>query len=171
MVALHERKSLRRRQLIPGYSPRYRHPGAIALITHQPLGLDPSGEPNICRQQGDKAQRSLDASFAPSEGDDEVLFHLPVTKSWLYQLILGLVLICLSSYRGAVELLRDFFDTLSASALSTIVSKRLVFTGILNQNLAAIAIAARFWFSLKVGVSDPRKLWMAALLRRLNSNS
>ena len=43
-------------------------------------------------QQGDKAQRSLDESFAPSK-DDDVLFHLPVTKSWLYQLILGLVLI------------------------------------------------------------------------------
>ncbi len=39
-----------------------------------------------------------------------VLFHLPVTKTWLSQLILGLVLICHSSYRGVVELLRDLFD-------------------------------------------------------------
>ncbi|MGB3298387.1 MAG: hypothetical protein WBA76_08965 [Phormidesmis sp.] len=61
-------------------------------------------------QQGDKAQRSLDESVAPSAGNDEVLFHLPVTKSWLYQLILGLVLICHSSYRGVVELFRDLFD-------------------------------------------------------------
>ena len=62
-------------------------------------------------QQGDKAQRSLNESFAPTPTDDEVLFHLPVTKSWLYQLILGLVLICHSSYRGVVELFRDLFDT------------------------------------------------------------
>ncbi|MGB3298272.1 MAG: hypothetical protein WBA76_08370 [Phormidesmis sp.] len=62
-------------------------------------------------QQGDKAQQALDESFAPSQGDDDVLFHLPVTKSWLYQLILGLVLICHSSYRGVVELFRDLFDT------------------------------------------------------------
>ena len=62
-------------------------------------------------QQGDKAQRSLDESFAPKSTDDEVLFHLPVTKSWLYQLILGLVLVCHSSYRGVVELFRDLFDT------------------------------------------------------------
>ena len=61
-------------------------------------------------QQGDKAQQALDESFAPSKGDDEVLFHLPVTKNWLYQLILGLVLICHSSYRGVVELFRDLFD-------------------------------------------------------------
>ena len=62
-------------------------------------------------QQGNKAQRSLDETFTPSKGDDEVLFHLPVTKSWLYQLILGLVLICHSSYRNVVELFRDLFDT------------------------------------------------------------
>ena len=48
-------------------------------------------------QQGDKAQQALDDSFAPSQGDDDVLFHLPVTKNWLYQLILGFVLICHSS--------------------------------------------------------------------------
>jgi hypothetical protein len=62
-------------------------------------------------QQGDKAQQALNETFAPSQADDEVLFHLSVTKSWLYQLILGLVLICHSSYRGVVELLRDLFDT------------------------------------------------------------
>ncbi|MFK8185392.1 MAG: hypothetical protein AB8B99_18610 [Phormidesmis sp.] len=62
-------------------------------------------------QQGNKAQQALDESFAPSQGDDDVLFHLPVTKNWLFQLILGLVLICHSSYRGIVELLRDLFDT------------------------------------------------------------
>ncbi len=62
-------------------------------------------------RQGDKAQQALDDSFAPSQGDDDVLFHLPVTQSWLYQLILGLVLICHSSYRDVVELFRDLFDT------------------------------------------------------------
>ena len=61
-------------------------------------------------QQGDKAQHSLDETFAPSRQDEDVLFHLRVTKSWLYQLVLGLVLICHSSYRGVVELLRDLFD-------------------------------------------------------------
>ena len=57
------------------------------------------------------AQQALDELFAPSKGDDEVLFHLPVTKNWLYQLILGLVLICYSSSCGVVELFRDLFDT------------------------------------------------------------
>ncbi len=47
----------------------------------------------------------------PAEGDDQkVLFHLPVTKAWLRQLILALTLICHSSLRGVVELLGDVFD-------------------------------------------------------------
>ena len=60
-------------------------------------------------QQGDKAQRSLDETFELTPADD-ILFHLPVTKNWLYQLILGLVLICHSSYRNVVELFCDLFD-------------------------------------------------------------
>ena len=62
-------------------------------------------------QQGDKAQRLLDEAFAsPVSDDDAVLFHLPVTKNCLYQMILGLVLICHSSYKWVVELSNDLFD-------------------------------------------------------------
>ena len=61
-------------------------------------------------QQGQKAQQALDESFAPAQADDKVLFYLPVTQNWLFQLVLGLVLICHSSYRGVVELFRDLFD-------------------------------------------------------------
>jgi hypothetical protein len=39
-----------------------------------------------------------------------VLFTIPVTKKWLRQLIVALVLICHSSLRGVVEILRDVFD-------------------------------------------------------------
>ena len=35
---------------------------------------------------------------------------MPITKIWLFQLILALILICHCSYRGVVELLRDVFD-------------------------------------------------------------
>ncbi|MEO0648160.1 MAG: hypothetical protein AAFZ17_18765 [Cyanobacteria bacterium J06650_10] len=34
-------------------------------------------------QQGEKAQQALDESFTPSQGDDDILFHLPVTKNWI----------------------------------------------------------------------------------------
>jgi len=61
-------------------------------------------------QQGHKAQLALDESFAPSKDEHKVLFYLPITKTWLFQLILALILICHCSYRGVVELLRDLFD-------------------------------------------------------------
>jgi len=56
------------------------------------------------------ADRALDDAFAPQAADDQVLFNLPVTKQWLRQLVLGLVLIGHSPLRGVVELLRDLFD-------------------------------------------------------------
>ena len=61
-------------------------------------------------QQGNKAKQALTECFEPSTPDDQVLFHLPITKSWLTQLILGVVLMCHSSYRGVIELFRDLFD-------------------------------------------------------------
>jgi len=60
-------------------------------------------------EQKRKAQEALDEKFA-DKADDEVLFMLPVTKAWLNQLIIALVLICHSSYGGVKELLRDLFD-------------------------------------------------------------
>jgi len=61
-------------------------------------------------QQVHTAEQALSQAFAPTPKPDEVLFYLPVTKAWLHQLILALVLICHSSVRGVVELLRDVFD-------------------------------------------------------------
>ena len=58
-------------------------------------------------QQKSMASAALDEVFASSAPDDEVLFELPVTKTWLRQLTLGLSLICHSSSRGVVELMRD----------------------------------------------------------------
>jgi len=58
-------------------------------------------------QQTRKAAAALDDAFSPATPDDEVLFELAVTKAWLRQVIVGLALICRSSYRGVVEFLRD----------------------------------------------------------------
>jgi hypothetical protein len=61
-------------------------------------------------QQTDKAEQALAEAFTPDPAaDDAVLFYLPVTEAWLKRLILALLLICHSSYRGVYELLRDLF--------------------------------------------------------------
>ena len=51
-------------------------------------------------QQKEQAQQALQESFTPSAPDEEVLFYLPVTKKWLYGLVLGLMLTCRSPFRG-----------------------------------------------------------------------
>jgi hypothetical protein len=72
--------------------------------------------------QADKADQALHHAFTPQAEDNRVLFYLPVTKAWLRQLILALVLIGHSSYRGVLELLRDLFDyPLSLGAIHDIV--------------------------------------------------
>jgi hypothetical protein len=62
-------------------------------------------------QQADTARLALDLAFDPPQPDEPVLFHLPVTKSWLHQLVLSLVLSCHSPYRGVIAILGDLFDT------------------------------------------------------------
>lgn len=61
-------------------------------------------------QQSEKANNALDEAFAGECADEEVLFYLPVTKEWLRKIILGLVLICHSSFRGVQEFMRDLLD-------------------------------------------------------------
>src|SRR5262245_31173391 len=61
-------------------------------------------------QQADKAAQALSEAFTPDPPDDDaVLFYLPVTEGWLRRLIVALLLVCHSSYRGVYELLRDLF--------------------------------------------------------------
>jgi hypothetical protein len=57
------------------------------------------------------ANQALGEAFEKPRPDNEVWFYLPVTKQWLEQLCLALTLICHSSLRGVVELVRDLFDT------------------------------------------------------------
>jgi hypothetical protein len=97
------------------------------------------------RRQAATAQAGLDQVFFPPENsDDQVLFHLPVTKAWLKQMALGLVLICHSSTRGVSEFARDLLDVSLAPGtvhnyLHAAVAKARQYNA--QQDLSAIAIA------------------------------
>ena len=94
-------------------------------------------------QQSEKAKRALDESFEPTTPDEQVLFHLPITKAWLFQLILGLVLICHSSLRGVVELLRDVFVVaISASTVRNRLNEAAAQASAINaaQDLSLIEV-------------------------------
>jgi hypothetical protein len=61
-------------------------------------------------------------------------FYLPITKAWLRQLVLALVLICHGSDRGVVELLRDLFDhRISLGTMHNIVHSAVLDAQGINQ--------------------------------------
>ena len=60
----------------------------------------------VYAQRG-KASNALNDAFCAATPDDEVLFQLPVTRSWLRQVMVALPLICRSSYRGMAEFMRE----------------------------------------------------------------
>jgi hypothetical protein len=97
-------------------------------------------------RQSDQAKRALDESFEPTTPAEQVLFHLPITKAWLFQLMLGLVLICHSSLRGVVELLRDVFDVnVSSSTVRNRLNTAAAQASRINaaQNLSLIEVDLR----------------------------
>src|SRR5271163_7782 len=117
--------------------------------THSVTGL--ADEFQVSRkfvyQQAATAQAALDEAFTPSgTADDEVLFHLPVTKHWLRQAALGLTLICHSSYRGVHEFCRDLLGvSMSVGTMHNIVQEAIgkARPHNLSQSLANVDIAGR----------------------------
>ena len=96
-------------------------------------------------QQADAAQLALERAFDPPAPAAEVLFHLPITKSWLRQLVLALVLTCHSPYRGVIALLRDLFDTeLSLGTVHNVVQNAVTRAQEINgsYDLAGVRVGA-----------------------------
>jgi hypothetical protein len=96
-------------------------------------------------QQADKAKEALVEAFDPARSEAEVLFWLPVTKAWLRQLVLALVLICRSSFRGVTELFGDLLDSsISVGTIHNIVCASVAQARKVNaeEDLSAIRIGA-----------------------------
>jgi hypothetical protein len=112
-------------------------------ITHLADEFDVSRK--FVHRQSAIADRALADAFTPQQSDDEVLFHLPVTKQWLRQLILALTLICHSPLRGVVEILRDLFDyTISLGTVFNVVHAAVALAREHNQaqDLSRVRIGA-----------------------------
>jgi hypothetical protein len=99
----------------------------------------------VYRQQR-RAQDALDSTFAPLPPPAEkVLFHLPITRSWLEQFVLALLLIGHCSLRGVHELLRDLFDyRRSVGSLHNLAHQAIAKASACNarQDLSAVHVAA-----------------------------
>jgi hypothetical protein len=131
--------------------PQQRQELALQVLVGSPpvaqLARDYQVSRKFLYHQADTAQLALEHAFDPPPPTAEVLFHLPVTKSWLRQLVLALVLSCHSPYRGVIALLRDLFDTeLSLGTVHNVV-----------QNAVTRAQEINGWYDLagvRVGAHD-----------------
>src|SRR3954454_13706191 len=94
-------------------------------------------------QQTGKARTALDDAFMSAAPGDEVLFEVAVTKTWLRQVIVGLTLICRSSYRGVIEFLRDLLGvSISVGAVHHVLQLATRQAGVVNhgQDLSGIRV-------------------------------
>jgi hypothetical protein len=79
-------------------------------------------------QQKEKALEGISKAFEKQPSpNDKVLFYIPVTKQWLYQVILALIFICRASYQGVSEFFRDIFDySISKGNIHNIIREHLM---------------------------------------------
>jgi hypothetical protein len=94
-------------------------------------------------RQTDKARIALDDAFRSTAAEDAALFQLTVTKTWLLQVIVGLTLICRSSYRGVVEFLRDLLGvSISIGTVHQVLQLATRQARVINreQNLSGIRV-------------------------------
>ncbi len=119
-------------------APEHRKNLAIKVLTKNEPLTDLAAREKVSRkflyQQKSKANIALNQAFTPISSNPDVLFYLPVTKTWLKQLILALILICHCSYRGVKELLRDLFDTqISLGSIHNLVHSTAIIAQQINQ--------------------------------------
>jgi hypothetical protein len=95
-------------------TPQQRRQLALDALAGQPvtrLAQQHNVSRKFVRQQRDLACAALDQAFAPQPPQREkVLFYLPVTRSWLRQFVIVLVLVGRCSLRSVCEILADLFD-------------------------------------------------------------
>lgn len=77
--------------------------------------------------QKEKAFDGISQAFEKQTvNNDKVLFYIPVTKQWLYQIVLALIFICRASYQGVSEFFRDILDYhISKGTIHNIVHEHL----------------------------------------------
>jgi hypothetical protein len=87
--------------------------------------------------------RNATDAFSSAAPEDEALFELTVTKTWLHQVIVALPLICHSSYRGVIEFLRDLLGvSISVGTIHNLLQSVARQAGSINhdQDLSGIRV-------------------------------
>jgi len=100
----------------------------------------------FCYRQAAQAQGALEETFAPTEDEAQVLYHLPVTKAWIRQFVLGLMLVGHSSDRAVIDLADCLLDYhhLSLGTIHNILMQAAATAAVLNagEDLSTIRVGA-----------------------------
>jgi hypothetical protein len=119
---------------------------AVAQVTSVTKLADENGTSRkfIYDQKG-IADKALNEAFKEKNDDSDVLFYIPVTKQWLRQFILCLILVGHCSYRGVKDILCSLFDySISIGSIHNIVQDTVKDVKELhkNEDLSGIRIGA-----------------------------
>ncbi len=98
------------------------------------------------RQQGRKAQAAVDNVFhLDKASNDDVIYYLPVTKTWIAQLVLELMFLGHASYRNIAMMLKDLLDyDISLGSINTIFNNAVAEAREINagEDLTNMAVTA-----------------------------
>ena len=130
---------------LPGHARQRLALDALAGVPFTRLAHRHHVSRKFVRRQRHIAQGALDHAFDPTPTPQRVLFHLPVTRAWIEQLCLGLLLVGHCSLRGVHEILRDLFDvSKSVAAIQALAHRAAARAATLSagQDLSRIQVAA-----------------------------
>jgi hypothetical protein len=104
---------------------------------------------NVSRQfiheQKNKLLTAVNEEFTETVEENKILFHLPVTKNWLEQFVIALVLDCRATYSGVMKAMKNLLDyTLSLGSISRVVKSAIKKAKQINakQILNAVTLGA-----------------------------
>lgn len=136
----------------PNLSPEARKNLAIQALSPENNISKLSRENNVSRKflysQKEKGSSALHSAFQDKDKktDDRILFHIPVTKRWIRQFVLALVLIGHCSFRNVIEILDSVFDyqKISLGTIHNIIDDAVIKAKAINssQNLSSIRFGA-----------------------------
>lgn len=95
--------------------------------------------------QKNKLTEAAEKAFSPKAQEEQVLFHLPVTKAWIEQYVISLVLDCRACFRGVIKSLNNLLDySISIGNVSHIVKLAIQKSIAINsaQDLSNVTLGA-----------------------------
>jgi len=122
---------------------------AIKVITKKEPLTELAQENGVSRKflykLGAQATSAIDVAFCSRQDENKVLFYLPVTKAWLKQVVICLLLICRSSCRGVIEFFCAVFDSpISLGTVHNITKEAALEAREINktQDLSKVSVGA-----------------------------